>query len=180
MEAQPIILKETPKNEIKYDKTETFEIEKNYTLKISYNEKIIFFEIDEKDKFPKKDYNIFLNLEELGNINRYFYQFESLKEVYDTLKKLIEQNSLSIIKEDKLMKIKIKNPINDKVIHINVPLKEKDLKNEFESIISYISSLNNRITELEIKVNKLEEYIPLITEYKLKKEERDKKKWKIF
>ena len=89
MEAQPIILKEAPKNEIKYDKTETFEIEKNCTLKISYNEKIIFFEIDEKDKFPKKDYNIFLNLEELGNINRYFYQFESLKEVYDTLKKII-------------------------------------------------------------------------------------------
>ena len=68
------------------------------------------------------------------------------------------------------MKIKIKNPINEKVYFINIPLKEKDLKNEMDSIITYISSLNNRIDELEKKVNKLEQYIPLINEYKLEKE----------
>ena len=169
MIAQPNVMKES-KNEMNYDKTEIFQIEQKYNLKISYNEKIIFFEIEEKDQFPKQDFNIFLNLEELGGINRYFYQFESLKEFFDTLKKLIEQNSLFILKEDKLMKIKIKNPLNNKEYYINVPLKEKDLKNEMDSILSYISSLNNRITELEKKVNKLEEYIPIINEYKLEKE----------
>ena len=85
MNAPPVIMKETPKKEMKYDKTEAFEIENKYNLKISFNDKIIFFEIEEKDKFPKQDFNIFLNLEELGNINRYFYQFESLKEVYVAL-----------------------------------------------------------------------------------------------
>ena len=43
------------------------------------------------------------------------------------------------------MKIKIKNPVNDKEFYINIPLKEYNLKNELNSIISYISSLNNRI-----------------------------------
>ena len=176
MIAQPNVMKENPKNEMNYDKTEIFQIEQKYNLKISYNEKIIFFEIEEKGQFPKQDFNIFLNLEELGGINRYFNQFESLKEVFDTLKKLIEQNFLFILKEDKLMKIKIKNPLNDKEYYINIPLKEKDLKNEMDSIISYISSLNNRITELEKKVNKLEEYIPIINEYKLEKEKEKKKR----
>ena len=181
MIAQPIIIKENPKNEMNFDKTEIFQIEQKYNLKISYNEKIIFFEIEEKDQFPKQDFNIFLNLGELGGINRYFNQFESLEEVFDTLKKLIEQNSLFILKEDKLMKIKIKNPLNNKEYYINVPLKEKDLKNEMDSILSYISSLNNRITELEKKVNKLEEYIPIMNEYKLEKEkEKQKQKEKIL
>ena len=188
MNAPPVIMKETPKKEMKYGKTEAFEIENKYNLKISFNDKIIFFEIEEKDKFPKQDFNIFLNLEELGNINRYFYQFESLKEVYETLKKLIEQNSLFVVKEDKLMKIKIENPINDKVIYINVPLKEKDLKNELESIVSYISTLNNRINELEKKVDEInelknkfkifEDYLPYLNQMKLEidnKKEQQKK-----
>ena len=38
-----------------------------------------------------------------------FYQFESLKEVFDNFKKLIDQNKLFILREINLMKIKIKN-----------------------------------------------------------------------
>ena len=91
------------------------------------------------------------------------------------------------------MKIKIKNPINDKVIYVNVPLKEKYLKNELESIVSYISSLNNRINELEKKVNEInelknkfkifEDYLPYLNQMKLEidnKKEQQKKMKIIF
>ena len=67
-------------NKIKFDLKESFEIksnEKNFILTISINEKLIFFEIEEKDLFPKEDYNIYLNLEQLGKMNKYFIQFDN-------------------------------------------------------------------------------------------------------
>ena len=160
-------------NNINFDTTETFDLDDTYILKISFNKDIIFYEVQEKDKFPKQDFNIFLNLEELNKINRYFYQFESLKDVCDSFKNLISKKNISIIKEEKLIKLKIKNPSNEKEFFINIPLKEKDLKSELDTIIPYIASLNNRITELEKKVSKLEnqfeQCIPIINEYKKEK-----------
>ena len=104
MEARgPMKIKE---NNINFDTTETFELDDTYILKISFNKDIIFYEVQEKDKFPKQDFNIFLNLEELNKINRYFYQFESLKDVYDSFKNLILKKNLSIIKEEKFIKLK--------------------------------------------------------------------------
>ena len=83
------------------------------------------------------------------------------------------KKNISIIKEEKLIKLKIKNPSNEKELFINIPLKEKDLKSELDTIIPYIASLNNRITELEKKVSKLEnqfeQCIPIINEYKKEK-----------
>ena len=114
----------------------------------------------------------------MSKINRYFYQFETIKEVFVSFKKLVSSKNVSVAKEEKYMKLKIKNPINEKEFFINIPLKEKDLKSELDSIIPYITSLNNRITELEKKVSKLEsqfeQYIPIINNYKNEKEKEEK------
>ena len=53
------------------------------------------------------------------------------------------------------MIIKIINPSNDKEIFINIPLKEKDLQSEINSLISYVSSLNERIQTLEKKLDEI-------------------------
>ena len=103
--------------EMKFDTSETFEIKsdgKIFELKISLNEKLMFFKVDEKNTFPKEDFNIYLSLEELGKINRYFIVFETLKEVLESFKLLIDKNNLSIIRDENLIKIKIINPINNK------------------------------------------------------------------
>ena len=163
--------------EIQFDTKESFEInsdQKNYELKISLNENIIFFEVDEKDIFPKGEYNIYLNLEELGKINKYFLQFDSLKEVFDSLKTLIKKKNLSIIKNEEIMKIKIINPSTEKEFFINAPLKEKDLKSEMKSLIPYIASLNDRVQFLEKKVNCLEQKLNEIYVYKNDLEELKK------
>ena len=165
--------------EIKFDIKESFVInsgQKNYELKISLNENIIFFEVVEKDTFPKGEYNIYLNLEELGKINRYFLQFDSLKEVFDSLKTLIKKKNISIIKNEKIMKIKIINPSNEKEFFINAPLKEKDLKSEMNSLIPYVASLNERVQFLEKKVNILEQKLNEIYIYKNDLEELKKEK----
>ena len=165
-----------PKKEIKFDASETFEINtdnKIYALKISYNEQLIYFEIKEKNAFVKDEYNLYINLNELGKISKFFNQFETVKEVFDSLKSLIDKKNLSIIQEEKKMKIKIINPINNKEFYINVLSKEKDIKSEINSIITYVTSLNEKMQKLENKVNLLENKLNEIIK---EKEEKKKKK----
>ena len=164
---------------INFTTKESFEIhsnEKNYILKVSLNDKLIFFEVEEKNIFPKGEYNIYLSLEELGKINKYFLQFATLKEVLESFKKLIEKNNLSIIKDEKKMKIKIVNPANDKEIFINVPLKEKDLKSEIDSLIPYVASLSERIQVLEKKLDEIYIYKDILEEIRKEKEIERKEK----
>ena len=161
---------------INFDTKESFEInsnEKNYVLKISLNEKLIYFEVEEKNVFPKGEYNLYLSLAELGKKNKYFLQFDSLKEVLDSLKKLIKKKSVSILKDEKIMKIKIINPANDKEIFINIPLKEKDLQSEINSLIPYVASLNERIKILEKKMDEIYVYKEYLEEIR-KEKEREK------
>ena len=164
------------RKEIKFDLSESFEIttdNKIYELKISYNEQLMFFEIKEKNAFLKDEFNLYTNLKELGDINRFFIQFETLKEVFDSLKTLITKKNVSIIQEGKKMKIKIINPINNKEFFINVNSKEKDTKSEINSIIACVNSLTQKVQNLENKVNMLENKLnELIKE----KEEKKKKK----
>ena len=158
---------------INFTTKESFEIhsnEKNYILKVSLNDKLIFFEVEEKNIFPKGEYNIYLSLEELGKINKYFLQFDTLKEVLESFKKLIEKNNLSIINDEKKMKIKIVNPANDREIFINVPLKEKDLKSEIDSLIPYVASLSERIQVLEKKLDEIYIYKEILEEIRKEKE----------
>ena len=157
--------------EITFDLKESFEIqsnEGNFILNISLNENLIFFEIEEKNKFPKEEYSIYLSLEELGKINKYFLQFDSLKEVFDSLKTLIKRKNLDIIKGEKKMKIKIINPGNDKEFFINILLKEKDIKSEINSIFSYIASLTEKVNNLEKKMDEIYPYINEIKKQKVR------------
>ena len=161
---------------INFTTKESFEIhsnEKNYVLKVSLNDKLIFFEVEEKNIFPKGEYNIYLSLEELGKINKYFLQFDTLKEVLESLKNLIEKSNLSIINDEKKMKIKIVNPSNDREIFINVPLKEKDLKSEIDSLIPYVASLSERIQILEKKLEEIYIYKDFLEEIRKEKEKEN-------
>ena len=137
---------------------ETFNITsngKNFILNLSYNEIIIVFEVEEKDKFPKEEYSIILGLTELTKIDRFFRQFDNIKEAFDSLKVIIINKKISIIKQEQSMIIKIKNNLNNKDICINIQSKEKEEKKEISTIINYISSLNNRIIYLENQIKEM-------------------------
>ena len=43
------------------------------------------------------------------------------------------------------MKIKIINPINNREFFINILSKEKDIRSEIDSIITYVTSLNEKV-----------------------------------
>ena len=144
------------KNEIKFSISESFTIkgnnENNIRLKISYNEKIIFFEAEEENVFPKQEFNLYQSLEQLTKIDRYFRQFDELKEVFEFIKTIISKNNLSVVKEENRMKLKLSNPLINKDIIINLTLKAKDIKSEVESPIPYITSLNKKIDSLENQI----------------------------
>ncbi len=152
--------------------------EEKFKLKISTNEKLIFFEIEKINEFPKKDFNIYLSLEELGKINKFFNQFDTMSEVFSSLENLVKDKNILVKEEEKKMKLTILNPVTKKEIYIDVPLKEKDLKSEINSINSYISSLNNKISDLEKKVNVLWLFKEECENYLKQEKERKEKKRK--
>ena len=148
------------KKKIKFDNEKIFNININdeqFNLKLANNDKLIYFEIEKIKQFPKEEYSIYLSLEELGNINRYFLQFENILEVFDSLIYLIENKNLTLIELDNQINIKIINPSNKKEFCISIPLKEKDLKAEMKSIIPYIISLNEKINSLEKQLKENQE-----------------------
>ena len=173
----PNTLQITQKEGIVFNKSKIFDLgegDAKFKLKISINEKLIYFEIEKINLFPKKDFNIYLSLEELGKINKFFLQFDSIAEVYASLETLIETKNISVIEEERTIKLKINNPANKKEFCIDIPLKEKDLKSEINSINNYITSLVNKVNELEKKVNDLclfkEEYINKKKNYEIFKD----------
>ena len=61
--------------------------------------------------------------------------------------------SMEEIPQEKLMKINIINPLNKKEFSIDIHLKEKTIKNEIDSIIPYIISLNDKINKMEKRIS---------------------------
>lgn len=155
----PSLIGNDKTSNIQFNNSHSFDIKTNenlFKLKISYNDELLFFEVNKIYEFPKNNYNISLNLEDLGKINKFFIQFEYPSEVVNSLALIIKNNNLSIIGEDKQMKIQIINPLNKKNIYINVPLKEKDLKSEIDCIILEFTYLIDKVKDLDNKIKVLE------------------------
>ena len=153
MISAPLPSVETSEPSLALKNKKSFKIISNnltYILSLSYDEKIILFEIEKEGEFPKKEYNLLLNLEQLYKIDKYFYQFEAFADIQTSFDTLIEMKKLTIIsnENEKVMKINIINPMNKKEFNIDIPLKEKTLKNEIDSIITYITSLKAQINKI--------------------------------
>ena len=123
-------------------------------INISYNEKLITFELQEENIFPKKQYLKEFSLDDLIKIGKIFRLFDSLEEVLNFFQKLINNKNVSILKEnEKEIKIKIYNSLFENYFFMTIPIKESDIKSEMNNITQYIISLNNKINELEKIVN---------------------------
>ena len=173
---------ENQEKDIKFDETLSFDIktkENDFKMKISYNEKVFLFEVEKIAEFPKNQYAKLFSFDDLTKISRFFLQFETTKDVANSLSIMIKNNNLTILEEDKKMKIKITNPINQITFDIDIPIKEKNMRSELNSLISFVASLNDRIVSVENKNKELEkqvkELISIKEEYnKLKKKEIEK------
>ena len=83
MNAPPVILKETPKNEMKYDKAETFEIENNKVL-------LVVSELDD---------NVCLAARNLGNVKVVLPMEVNTYDVMNADKMVITETALKTLEE---------------------------------------------------------------------------------
>ena len=156
---------DTPEKNIKFNKSQTFEIkteEKDFKLKVSYNETVFLFEVEKKAEFPKNEYANLMSFDDLTKNYRFFLQFETTEEVVNSLSIMVKNNNIKILEEDKKMKIEITNTNNQRTFGIDVPIKEKNIRMEVDGLTNYMSSLNERVTSLEKQVKEL---MPIKEEY---------------
>ena len=153
---------DTPEKNIKFNKSQTFEIkteEKDFKLKVSYNETVFLFEVEKKAEFPKNEYANLMSFDDLTKNYRFFLQFETTEEVVNSLSIMVKNNNIKILEEDKKMKIEITNTNNQRTFGIDVPIKEKNIRMEVDGLTNYMSSLNERVTSLENKNRELEKQV---------------------
>ena len=98
MEAPTPIINE---NKLNFKVSEIFDID-DIILTMSYDDEIILFKAEEKGAniFFQKEYSLIQSLKDLLNIDKYFRQFDNIKEVFESLKIMINNKNLSIIKKD--------------------------------------------------------------------------------
>ena len=178
-------------DKIIFTSSQSFDIKEkktNFKLNISYNDKTLFFEIEKTDQFPKDLYTKYLSFDDLGKISRFFLQFDSLKEVIDSLQLMVKNNNISIIEEKKQIKLQIFNTYNQKTFFIEIPKKEKDLKTEIDTIIPYITYLKDKVDNLEKQLKektlaleeKINELMLFKADYERLKKEEIKKENRYF
>ena len=152
--APPVFIDNKPNFKV----SETFNMkvnENNIKLMISYNDEIILFEAEEENIFPKIKYNLIQSFEELLKLDKYFRQFDNLKEVFESIKIMINNNNLSIIKEESIIKLIIKNFSTNKEFYLNLKSKEKSTSSDNSNIFPFISSLNKKIFDLENNIKEM-------------------------
>ena len=133
MEA-PLAINETQKPNMNFQNKKSFTLKIdniNYILSLSFNDKLIFFEIEKEGEFPKKEYNLFLDLEQLYKINKYFVQFENFLDIQTSFEALIGMKKITILKSEneKGMKINIINPLNKKEFFIHKTTRSSTVHN---------------------------------------------------
>ncbi len=161
------------KEEMNFYSSKDYEIDE-CKLKISLNQELIFISVEGIEDSPmKKIFNRYLNLEQFKSIDNYFIQFDSLSDIYESFDELINMKKISLIKEEKNIKIKIINPIlKKKEFFINISMKETNIQDEIDGIISYINKLEQKINLIE---KKMKEYDSKFAIYEEKISDLEKK-----
>jgi len=150
----------TPNEILKLNNSQSIQIQYNdnlkYNLIISCNDKIINFEIEDLISFPKNEYFYSTNFENLQKLNRFFLLFQDNSKIKEAIINSVNNKLLSIIKENDLCKIKIKNPFDENEVIIEIPKKIKNINQQIESIIPLIIEMKQKIENCETKIINLE------------------------
>ena len=157
MSTPPLASEQEYENDLKiiYKSSELFNFiidDKKYILKLSYNSEILSFEIIENNSVSLKEFSLLQTYDELQKIDKYFILFDSIEDIYNSLKRLIEEKNLELIREENTIQIKIKNSITNKYFYINIQKREKNIKNKIDSLFNYIVSLNKKVNDLENQI----------------------------
>ena len=157
MSTPPLALEQEYENNKKiiYKSSELFDFlidDEKIILKLSYNKEMLSFEIIDNNSISLKEFCLSQTFEELKKIDKYFILFDNIEDIYNSIRRLVAEKNLEIIKKDNEIKIKIKNSITNKYFYINIPKIEKNINNKIDCLFNYILSLNKKVNDLENQV----------------------------
>ena len=162
MVEKPNNMKFTNEYNLNFDNTDY--LLKLGTIPISIEELIIF--VQENNDINAFYYQGSFSLEKLQNMNKFFRQFDSIDEIINMLKEIIEEKKISIkkINNDLAFALKIKK-LGKGEEEINILLTKTNISNQkiIENLISHINDMKLEINKLknEISNNKIsKKYIP--------------------
>ena len=163
---------------IEFTNSEEYTIDNESKLTISYNDRIVSFEVN-KSSLPPKDFKAILSLEQLYKLDKLFINFENSKELVNWVTNSLKQKNSSIKFLDNKCIIQMKNPISNKTFELNLTQKEKDLNSRVDCLEAIIAEQNKKINTLEERIKKLEDIINKYEEEKKEKEKEKEKKEKL-
>ena len=82
MLSAPLAIEETPKPNLNFQNKKIFKLPSNninYILSISYNETLILFEAEKESEFPKREYSLYLDLDQLYKIINILFNLRILQ-----------------------------------------------------------------------------------------------------
>jgi len=104
--------------------------------------------------------------------NKYFLQFDSLKEIFDELKERINSNKITLEEYENNLKINIQLPSSkNKEIIFELNQKNKNDSEKIRDLIQIVIEQNKEISDLKKEVNDLKEKLNILWK---EKEERKK------
>lgn len=118
-------------------------------IQLSYSSSKLSILIEEKDSFPNNSYFLSETLSELQKIDKYFTYFENINEMASSLHESLKNKTINIKLNNNKCELEINNPILNKKFKVNIPIKEKSIKNEISDIIPKIEELNLKVQKLE-------------------------------
>jgi hypothetical protein len=132
--------------------------ENKYLLKISYNDEQLYFYVIEENSLFQNEFSLCKNYDQLKLIDKFFCLFENIEEIFNSLKRIISDNNLKLIKENKMVKLQIYNSLTNKIFNICLPQKEKDINNTINLLTKKVIDLENEliIAKNDLKIVKNE------------------------
>ena len=142
----------------KYKAIETYNFsikENKYLLKISYNDDQLYFYVLEENSFLQNEFSLCQNYEQLKLVDKYFSLFENIEEIFNSLKRIISNKNLTLMKENKNVKLQIYNSLTNKNFNICLPQKEKDLNSTINILTKKVIDLENELKIVKNENNNL-------------------------
>lgn len=145
-------------NPFKYKAIETYNFslkDNKYLLKISFNDDQLFFYVLEENSFLQNEFSLCQNYEQLKLVDKFFCLFENIEEIFNSLKRIISDKNLTLIKENKMVKLQIYNSLTNKNFNICLPQKEKDINNTINLLTKKVTDLENELKNVKNENNDL-------------------------
>ena len=140
-------------------------------IQLSYTISTLSILVEESNTLLKNEYLLENNLSSLQKYDKYFKYFETTEELAKSINESLKDKSINVILNNNKCELEINNPILKTKFRLNIPVKEKNLKDELSNIIPYIKQLNLRIEKLEKENIELKKNV----EFLMKKNEENEK-----